>query len=589
MDRIKFYKSKIDDHKKSLKRLKSKLLQISLVRLFLFLIAIFGVYFFWSSTAIVLGIILGFIILFVFFVKKYLKLKRAVNKNKLLITINEHEILALKGDYSHFKNGEIYKNSKHAFAEDIDLFGQNSFFQYINRSGLKHGEALLSDWLKSNEAAKIKLKQEAVKDLSENIEFRQNFTAEAQMLENQETLDDILKALDNHKHFIPKAFKFIPYIFSALSLSVLLLYAFEVLNIKQILLWIFVGLGITGFFLKRINALSSITAKAQELFRQYQKLIENVESQNFEAEELKQQQSHLVLNNQKASEFLKQFSKYIDALEQRQNMLVGVVFNAFLLWDLRQCYKIETWLKTHKNELKNWFDTVAYFDAKNSLANLAYNQTHFTYPEINENSNSILKYKSATHPLIPKEQAVSNDFEIENGNFLIITGANMAGKSTFLRTVSLMIVMANQGLPVCGHSCIYKPIKLITSMRTSDSLSDESSYFFSELTRLKTIVEQLEKDDYFVVLDEILKGTNSNDKAKGSQQFIEKLAKTNSSGIVATHDLSLCTLSEKLQQVNNFYFDAEIVNDELYFDYKLKNGICQNMNASFLLKKMGIV
>ncbi len=195
----------------------------------------------------------------------------------------------------------------------------------------------------------------------------------------------------------------------------------------------------------------------------------------------------------------------------------------------------------------------------------------------------------AAHPLISNDLVIRNSFDIKAEDFLIITGANMAGKSTFLRTVSLMIVMANCGLPVCATNCTYKPIKLITSMRTTDSLSDEASYFYSELSRLKVIIDYISKDTYFIVLDEILKGTNSHDKAKGSKQFVEKLVKSKSSGIIATHDLSLCTLEESLSSVKNYYFDAEIIDDELHFDYKLKDGICQNMNASFLLKKMGIV
>ena len=164
-----------------------------------------------------------------------------------------------------------------------------------------------------------------------------------------------------------------------------------------------------------------------------------------------------------------------------------------------------------------------------------------------------------------------------------------SGKSTFLRTVSLGIVMANTGLPVCASSFIYTPIKLITSMRTSDSLNDDESYFFSELKRLKFIVDQIQKDTYFIVLDEILKGTNSTDKANGSKKFIEKLVASNSTGLIATHDLSLCKVSDNYEEVNNFYFDAEIINNELYFDYTLKSGVAQNMNASFLLKKMKIV
>ena len=165
----------------------------------------------------------------------------------------------------------------------------------------------------------------------------------------------------------------------------------------------------------------------------------------------------------------------------------------------------------------------------------------------------------------------------------------MAGKSTFLRTVALQIVMSNIGLPVCASEAVYKPIKLITSMRTTDSLTDDESYFFSELKRLKFIVDEIVNERYFIILDEILKGTNSTDKAAGSRKFIDKLVGNGATGIIATHDLSLCEAANDLAEVKNYYFDAQIIDDELFFDYTFKEGICQNMNASFLLKKMGIV
>lgn len=583
------YQSQIRAFVQKRKRLKSKRLVLSLIRLSVFLVCLFGVYWFWSSTLLVVGFVLIFIVAFILLLKTYAECNRELKKTKLLITINHNEIKALNGDYSHFRNGEDYKNPDHAYAEDIDLFGQKSFFQFINRTGLKQGEILLANLLKSNNIQHIENKQNAIKELSKNLKFRQNFTAEAQMLENQNELNAIVKALENYQNFVPKSFRYLGWVFSILSLGVISLYAFSIINTMQLVLWIFIGLGITGAYLKKINPLSLITSKAQELFRQYQKLIKAVEQQEFTSELLKKKQSQLSSQNLKTSEALKKFSKYIDGLEQRQNLMVGFVLNAFLLWDLQQSFKIEKWLDTHKDHLKQWFEIMAFFDAHNALANLAFNQTTYSYPIIDRRSDLILDCKSAAHPSIPQNQAITNDFSITNEDFLIITGANMAGKSTFLRTVSLMIVMANLGLPVCASSCVYKPIKLITSMRTSDSLSDESSYFYSELSRLKTIIEHLKTDTYFIVLDEILKGTNSHDKAKGSKQFIEKLVNTNSSGIIATHDLSLCDLSKQLQQVQNYYFDAEIINDELHFDYKFKKGICQNMNASFLLKKMGIV
>jgi DNA mismatch repair ATPase MutS len=210
------------------------------------------------------------------------------------------------------------------------------------------------------------------------------------------------------------------------------------------------------------------------------------------------------------------------------------------------------------------------------------------FPEISDDQ-VVVKATNLGHPLLAVDKRIDNDFTIDKEQFFIVTGANMAGKSTFLRTISLSIIMANCGLPVCAESFKYSPIMLITSMRTSDSLTEDESYFYSELKRLKFIVDQIETEDYFIILDEILKGTNSKDKAIGSKKFVEKLTKSKSTGIIATHDVSLCELESEFLDIKNYYFDAEIINDDLYFDYTLKNGVCKNMNASFLLKKMQIV
>lgn len=589
MEREEIYTDRIKAFKQRYSRLKVKLLQLSLIRLIVFIACLGGVYFFWTRTLLVVIFVLGFIISFIVLIKIYSKYKRRLEKTKRIISINHHEINALNGDFSNFDEGKSYKDTSHHFAEDIDLFGDQSFFQFINRSGLAEGKSFLANLLTGNDCQNIDKKQEAVKDLSQRLDFRQNYTAEAQMLSKEEDLSSVLKALQQHKSVIPRLVYPTSLIFSLLSLAVISLYAFEIIGEMQLILWLFLGLGVTGLFLKKINNISQITSKTQELFRQYFKLILAIEQEHFKSDLLKRQQQKLKSKHHTASQAIKTFSKHIDALEQRQNLMVGFVLNALSLWDLRQSYKIEKWLTAHQTDIKSWFETIAFFDAYNSLGNLAYNQTHFSYPKLIEDNKMILDCIAATHPLIPKNQAVVNDFQIQNESFLIITGANMAGKSTFLRTVSLLIVMANVGLPVCAKHCRYKPIKLITSMRTTDSLSSESSYFFSELSRLKTIVENIQADTYFIVLDEILKGTNSHDKAKGSKQFVERLVKSRSTGIIATHDLSLCSLADDLEEVHNFYFDAEIINDELHFDYKFKNGICQNMNASFLLKKMKIV
>ena len=326
----------------------------------------------------------------------------------------------------------------------------------------------------------------------------------------------------------------------------------------------------------------------QDTFQQYYQLLGFIEDEKFESVILHDLQTSIASEKRKASEILKEFSKGIDALDQRNNFLFGFLANGFMLWDLKQSSRLEKWILQHRTEVSNWFKAVENFDAYNSLGNFAFNHQQYTFPKISEVPKGI-EAKDLGHPLLRQTKRVDNDFSIESDQFFIITGANMAGKSTFLRTVALQIVMSNMGLPVCANSCTYAPIKLISSMRTSDSLGDDESYFFSELKRLKYIVDKIQTEKYFIILDEILKGTNSTDKAIGSKKFIERLVKSNSTGIIATHDLSLCETANQFEQVKNYYFDAEIENNELHFDYRFKKGICQNMNASFLLQKMGIV
>ena len=382
--------------------------------------------------------------------------------------------------------------------------------------------------------------------------------------------------------------KTLPAVFSVLSLAVISLYYFDYLPGWGLLFWFFLGLGITGKYLSRINAFSQNTSQAQSNFQQYQKLILLLENMKYQSQLLQNEKEYILEEGIKVSQILKQFSGMLNAFDQRNNMIFGALANGFLLWDLRYAYSIEKWISVHGNSVERWLNTIAFFDSYNSLGNFAFNHPDYTFPEITKN-DLIIEAKNISHPMLDPAEGVTNNFKISKEEFYVITGANMAGKSTFLRTISLQIVMANMGLPVCATLLRYQPIKLITSMRTVDSLTEHESYFFSELKRLKFIIDSIRDDQYFIVLDEILKGTNSTDKAIGSRKFIEKLVGSNSTGLIATHDLSLCEVAKSLEKVDNYYFDAAIVNDELHFDYKFKKGICQNMNASFLLKKMNIV
>src|SRR5690606_18728588 len=201
------------------------------------------------------------------------------------------------------------------------------------------------------------------------------------------------------------------------------------------------------------------------------KLILEIENQELSSDLLSEKRNLVINADKKASTILKKFAKHLDALDQRSNMLIGVIANGFMLRDLRQSYNIENWIEAHKNSIPAWFDVITFFDAYNSFGNFTFNHPNYVFPKINDNI-PVLKVKAAGHPLLKETTMVLNDIHINSEEFFIITGANMAGKSTFLRTVSLQIVMGNLGLPVCAESAEYNPIKLITSMRTADSLTD---------------------------------------------------------------------------------------------------------------------
>ena len=428
-----------------------------------------------------------------------------------------------------------------------------------------------------------------LEELSKKAEWRLNFTSQAALVTQNIGHEIVFNWLKSYQTIIPKLISVLAIVFPIISIGLIALYVFDIINYLPLVIVFFMGLLISSFFIKRINKASVHLSELKSVFSHYGNLIHQIEQNSFTSKGCVEFKDKLITDNKLASDHVKQFSQYLNALDQRHNILFAVLGNGFLLWDCRQVNKVENWIEIHKNSVQDWFKAIVWFDTQNSLANFHFNHPEFVFPEINKDASKIIEAKNLGHFFIDQDKRVANDFSIDKQSFSIITGANMAGKSTFLRTVAFSIISANAGLPICATSFRYSPIKLITSMRNTDSLKDDSSYFFAELSRLKIIVDAVSVEPYFVILDEILKGTNSKDKEEGSIKLMRKISKTKASGLIATHDLGLCEIEKEIPSMHNQYFDAEIVDDELYFDYTLKEGVCQNMNASFLLKKMEIV
>ncbi|HUH28521.1 MutS-related protein [Gelidibacter sp.] len=583
-----YYQQNVERYQAEANALYKKMTLLSMLRILVFLLTGLGIYLTFSNWQVTAGIAMVGIVVFVALLSKYTDIKGQRALKKALIEINETEQAIGSGNFHDRDQGQKFQEPSHFYSLDIDLFGRGSFFQFLNRTVIDEGTQKLADALKANSVNAIVQRQEAIKELASKPEWRQLYSATASLIKVETTAETIISWLKNHNSFLPKVMQWFPYAFLGGTVIMFSLFFFQVISIGFLGYWLLLGLLITGAYLKKINELSFHTEKVKDTFKQYTLLLKQIENEVFTSELLSEKQKNIRSQSEKASVIFTKLSQALDALDNRNNLISAIFGNGFLLTDLKNSYKVEQWLIAYKDKVEDWFEVVSFFDAYNSLGNYAFNHPHYVFPTITDGDH-VINAKQLGHPLLKTEKRVDNDLTIDNEQFFIVTGANMAGKSTFLRTVSLHIVMANVGLPVCASSSVYNPVKLITSMRTSDSLTDDSSYFFSELTRLKFIVDAIQTEPYFIILDEILKGTNSTDKAIGSRKFVEKLVASNATGIIATHDLSLCEIENELEEVKNYYFDAEIINDELYFDYTFKTGVCKNMNASFLLKKMEII
>ncbi len=585
---IEKYQEELQKSENGVIEVKSKINAIVIVRILLFLGTIIICYFTSSNTPLTITIAILGSLGFVFLVQVHAgltsKKKYLTNKTKL----NQTELNVINGDFEALDSGKEFLNPNHEYSYDIDLFGEGTFFQFFNRTNTDGGKVELANLLQKNETINILEKQEAIKELTPEIEWRQHFLATSSSIENKYTSEEVVSWISNYKNYIPKNFKIILTLFPILSIAVILLLSVNIVSTTFFVVWFFIGMVLTGIFVKQTNEVYHQANKAVDTINEYASLLTIIEKKEFKSKNNSAKKEIIKTKNEPASKTLNDLGKTLNRLNSRNNLVVAILGNALFLWELNAVAKLEKWLDKNKKTVPNWFHAIYYFDAQISCANYAYNNSNYCFPTIN-NSSTIIKSKQLGHPLINVSKRINNDILIKDNNFVIITGANMAGKSTFLRTISLNLILANAGIPVSAESFDYRPIKLITSMRTSDSLKDEESYFFSELKRLKFIVDKIKTETYFIILDEILKGTNSKDKEIGSKKFVQKLVSSGSTGIIATHDLALCKISEEYPQVINHYFDAEIIDDELHFDYRIKDGVCKNMNASFLLKKMEIV
>lgn len=539
------------------------------------------------------GTVVLFIIPFIALMAYHTHLSYQKEYADTLVQLCNDELKALDYDFSAFDGAPEKSSADHSFSLDLDLFGDRSIFQSINRTVTAVGKEALTNWFVNplTDKEKIIKRQEAILELSALTQLRQHFFVTGKLYPKEKGDVSTLASLTKHTpSFITKTlWKSLIWIIPAIWIAIFAGLALEIISFSHFGIFFAIALLISNIRAKQITDLHNSVNKMEKILSTYSLLIKSIEGDAFKAAELKDISKQFTGADGTASKALKKLSKCIGALDQRISFM-GVILNILVLRDTRTAMRLESWIQTHAEDIPRWFEALGRFDSYSSLGGFAFNHPEYIYPEITD-SYFKMSGKSLGHPLLRRDVCVRNDISIEKSPwFLIITGANMAGKSTYLRTVGVNYLLACIGAPVYAESLTVYPAKMVTSLRTSDSLVSNESYFFAELKRLKMIINRLQDGEkLFIILDEILKGTNSIDKQKGSLALMKQLVSFQTCGIIATHDLALGELEKEFpNQIKNYRFEADIRNEELTFSYLLREGVAQNMNACFLMKKMGI-
>jgi DNA mismatch repair ATPase MutS len=594
-DTLSEYTTRITTYSTEKLNLEKKQKNLPLLRLGLFTLFAFLVYRYLTIQSLWSGMLA--ISAFVAFVIVSLldsRLKKNIKRIQILIHINEKEVKALAGDYTSFDPGNEFIDQTHDYTHDLDIFGEGSLFQFINRTSTIFGKLRLAEYFSNafGQSDKVTERQQSVKELAKMVELRQNlqliFHDEKSNESDKTEMTTWLGSESPVKNL--KLVMILAYGLPAITLTSLLLSIAGIIAFPSFM--IVLQLIIVFLYVKQTMHTQNIITSKTKILNKFAQSLLLIENTNLKSEYLTDIQKQLVTEEGKTpSKAIHQLSVILNYMDSNLNILVSIILNGLFMFNLHLLLKVEKWKKLNQENVPNWFESIATIDAISSLANFAYNNPDFVYPELLSDDFGFIA-ENLGHPLIDAEQRVVNDIEIKGWNqFAIITGANMSGKSTFLRTIGVNYILAMAGAPVCASKLSFYPIQIHSSIRTSDSLVKNESYFYAELKRLKQIIDELESGKKkLILLDEILKGTNSKDKQAGSIALIEQLLHYKSVGLFATHDLMLGELASRFPgQVNNLCFEIQIENDKMLIDYKLNDGVCKNLNATFLMKNMGIL
>lgn len=534
----------------------------------------------------------GFMFLtgFGFLVNHHFKVKRKLQVASTYHWLNESEHLFLSEAKSYYENGSEFTDTRHPYSFDIDLFGSHSLFEHLNRTSTVIGsEKLALSLLRTQSEEELRRSQEAVKEVAEDLEWRQAFQVYARLGKDTQEIRQYIGDWQESKQSLSIVSTILAFIFPALGLSTMVLlwktgqvYWFNAGVVVAVMNMLFFGV-VVGKIRKEIGKTERIGAALLA----YSEMLKLIEDRQWKSARLQEIHSKVHSKNQAASSLLKEASRIYENMDTINNGMAVFLLNSTIQFHVHIFRQLVKWKRNHRESISQWIEQIAEVEQILSFSNFHVNNPEYCFPELNSRH---IAFEALGHPLISKEKRVCNSISFEQERFVILTGSNMSGKSTFLRTLGIGVILANAGGVVPAKSARFFPIPLLVSMRLSDSLEESTSYFFSEVKRLRLIIDNLNQGPAFVLLDEILRGTNSDDKQNGTIGIVEQMVRLNAIGMIATHDLEVCE-TQKLHPayLSNQCFEVEIRDNDLFFDYTLRNGICQNKSATFIMKKYQVI
>lgn len=591
---MEFYEKSIDKYEGAVKRLDVKIKNFSVLRLIIVLETIVLDYYFYKNENIYLIFLATILNLIAFMVVAYFHNININERNefRIYVDINKRGINRIKGEFKNIEDkGREFLKEDHGFISDLDIFGSNSLFQMINSTKTKFGRRKLAETLsleKLPEKNELKEKQEAIKELGEKIGFRQKLEAKSTFKKGGiKEIEDIINwSKEDFK--LNKSLIIIPYIFIGVTFITITLIIIGKLQISYLILMCLINYIIVKNQSKELRYEMDLFEAHKKDIEAYKNILELLEKEEFTSKYLKDKKNNLRnKENKSAYEEMKKLNKLIDWIGDSKANAYYLIINVTLLMDLFILKNLENWKKENGKYLEEWLNVMGEFEALASISNLQFDFESWSYPEITD--EDIIEGKNIGHPMIATK-AVVNSFNI-NGKHKValITGSNMSGKSTFLRTVGLNLVLSYIGAPTFSKSFKCGIFNIYTCMRTKDNLEESISSFYAEILRIKILIEAAKKGEkVFFLLDEIFKGTNSKDRHDGAIVLINQLVNNKALGMVSTHDLELCDLEDTKEWIRNYNFQEYYEDNNIKFDYKLREGRSKTQNAIHLMKLAGI-